>query len=100
MQAIMVDPVYEVNPLTALVDLLTKLILLPLSRWDWFLLQDMLFLCQFLERPFWCHNKNNVQLNVHSKHFLLLKVRLCNCVSLETLCSVQCSFEICISSNL
>ena len=31
-QAIMVDPVYEVNPLTALVDLLTKLLLHPLSR--------------------------------------------------------------------
>ena len=42
-QAIMVDPVYEVNPLTALVDLLTKLILHPLSRWAWF---------QILERPF------------------------------------------------
>jgi len=30
-KAIMVDPVYEVNPLTALVDLLTKLLLHPLS---------------------------------------------------------------------
>jgi len=30
-KTIMVDPVYEVNPLTALVDLLTKLILHPLS---------------------------------------------------------------------
>ena len=32
LQAIMVDPVYEVNPLTALVDLSTKLLLHPLSR--------------------------------------------------------------------
>ena len=31
-QAILVDPIYEVNPLTALVDLATKLLLYPLSR--------------------------------------------------------------------
>ena len=32
-QAMLVDPIYEVNPATALVDLVTKLILHPLSRY-------------------------------------------------------------------
>ena len=33
LQAILVDPIYEVNPLTALVDLITKLVLHPVSRY-------------------------------------------------------------------
>ena len=31
-EAIMVDPLYEVNPLTALVDLTSNLLLVPLSK--------------------------------------------------------------------
>ena len=31
-QALLVDPIYEINPLTTLVDLCTKLVLHPLSK--------------------------------------------------------------------
>ena len=31
-QALLVDPIYEINPLTALVDLITKIILHPLTK--------------------------------------------------------------------
>ena len=37
----MVDPVYEVNPLTAVVDLVTTLVLHPLSRWCFFWFFDV-----------------------------------------------------------
>ena len=40
-QAILVDPIYEVNPLTALVDLATKLLLHPLSRLVQGFIQDL-----------------------------------------------------------